>query len=999
MEGNIDHTDIRNDYNAASFRNCMIYDTRLLEKFLIISKIVPCFENPWAGDTWLSGSDTPNSRFTRFISAGGGFTQFFIVRKKQSFINDFSIGSRVSFGAVRLRALDERPSYFFAQAPNPPRAGFRTSLAGASPRHLLLERLLLAPNHQMCASADSAANPPTPPQSASTDRTSTEVTDLFAPIPDKLHLNGEINQLNPGTGASGREMDGTDRFVGDMDRLSDRTLSRAMTQDSGHTPSESSQSPFDKERANNTPARRQSAMLMPTESSFVAPHPMKPMHSYHQSIGRSPISPGFDRPLAAHFNTNALYSAMPASSPSPGVERVQSPPGASRSLDRTHHHVQMALPPELLAARQSSLPSFGQADMTGARLLRRHSELMPQLARKGSFPRADLDPMYDAGYLGGTQDPSFGGVLEGDPDGVHGDLYNGILQSDLIQSPDGSYPPFELPLSPTDHRPLDEYQRIRPSGSNGAIQSSAQGQGGQVRSGANYMPSSGGYGNYPSNGRAPIEGRNGSNVTPDYAHQQLLLLQRQQQQQRQLRLIHLEQQRQLQSLAMGRSVPMVEQAYSREGMDNPEWDAKSSARDHSLPRDVYSGQQLVRDSFSPPLPESGGYGYYSTGPRAAPSAEGRLSPENTCLFVANVRSTFGDETLRRTMRRVFERWGRVIKVDVVRAKGTGMPCCFVTFERAEDAALAFHDAPGTVVDGRPIRVERARSKQGEAAAAAAAAAVALGVPSNSLSRMGTWPGHGVSGSNGRFPPHELAALRTLQIQQRPQGGLLSQAVRSPDSEQHFSFDPMSEELSQMGYAPQRTDVRRRSDQTILMQQQMQNSASYASNPYAPPITPPLSSPTGSHTFDNPFDSFGRGTGTAGNQHSPFRPAPAVGISPARPQGTSAAVGRLSPRRSLDNPTADTWRTVGAAIGPNLQGTQGGSSVQPPASTNASLAMPSFAPWEAEVTRGPPTQSSTSGFESNSFGRPTQRNFQTQQNLSSYGLWSALDTGADTGQKQ
>ncbi|KAG9284397.1 hypothetical protein G9A89_023654 [Geosiphon pyriformis] len=78
-----------------------------------------------------------------------------------------------------------------------------------------------------------------------------------------------------------------------------------------------------------------------------------------------------------------------------------------------------------------------------------------------------------------------------------------------------------------------------------------------------------------------------------------------------------------------------------------------------------------------------------------------------CLFVASLASNRSDSQLQKAVAEHFAKWGKVINVKVLKDPQQ-RPYAFVQYEAIEDAKRALLQAPNTLVEGRPIRVEQAR---------------------------------------------------------------------------------------------------------------------------------------------------------------------------------------------------------------------------------------------------------------------------------------------------
>lgn len=88
------------------------------------------------------------------------------------------------------------------------------------------------------------------------------------------------------------------------------------------------------------------------------------------------------------------------------------------------------------------------------------------------------------------------------------------------------------------------------------------------------------------------------------------------------------------------------------------------------------------------------------------SSENRGRPA-ACLFVASLSSSRTDEQLCASVTNHFRKWGNLLNVKVLK-DWMQRPYSFVQFENFEDARRALREAHNTVIDGRHIRVEKAR---------------------------------------------------------------------------------------------------------------------------------------------------------------------------------------------------------------------------------------------------------------------------------------------------
>ncbi|KAI8055474.1 hypothetical protein BDF22DRAFT_654354 [Syncephalis plumigaleata] len=88
------------------------------------------------------------------------------------------------------------------------------------------------------------------------------------------------------------------------------------------------------------------------------------------------------------------------------------------------------------------------------------------------------------------------------------------------------------------------------------------------------------------------------------------------------------------------------------------------------------------------------------------SAVPRGAP-NACLFVASLTTSRTESQLKMSVHDHFSKWGKLIDVKVFR-DWQHRPYSFVQFESKEVALVALQESKGTLIDGRPIRVEQAR---------------------------------------------------------------------------------------------------------------------------------------------------------------------------------------------------------------------------------------------------------------------------------------------------
>ncbi|KAG5513333.1 hypothetical protein PMAC_001396 [Pneumocystis sp. 'macacae'] len=93
-------------------------------------------------------------------------------------------------------------------------------------------------------------------------------------------------------------------------------------------------------------------------------------------------------------------------------------------------------------------------------------------------------------------------------------------------------------------------------------------------------------------------------------------------------------------------------------------------------------------------------------PKITESSESRGRPA-ACLFVASLSSSRTDEQLCVSVTNHFRKWGNLLNVKVLK-DWMQRPYSFVQFENFDDAKRALREAHNTVIDGRHIRVEKAR---------------------------------------------------------------------------------------------------------------------------------------------------------------------------------------------------------------------------------------------------------------------------------------------------
>lgn len=79
-------------------------------------------------------------------------------------------------------------------------------------------------------------------------------------------------------------------------------------------------------------------------------------------------------------------------------------------------------------------------------------------------------------------------------------------------------------------------------------------------------------------------------------------------------------------------------------------------------------------------------------------------PPDACLFVASISESTDDESLSQ----YFEKYGTVLKVKLLKDKKNQRPYAFVQFLNSKEADSAVNDVDNHVLDGRHIRVEKAK---------------------------------------------------------------------------------------------------------------------------------------------------------------------------------------------------------------------------------------------------------------------------------------------------
>eukprot|EP00842_Homolaphlyctis_polyrhiza_P001951 jgi/Hompol1/2757/HPOL_001451-RA len=78
-----------------------------------------------------------------------------------------------------------------------------------------------------------------------------------------------------------------------------------------------------------------------------------------------------------------------------------------------------------------------------------------------------------------------------------------------------------------------------------------------------------------------------------------------------------------------------------------------------------------------------------------------------CLFVASLTTAKTDTQLHNSITKKLSEWGELLNVKVMR-DWLGRPYSFVQFKAIEDAERALAEANGIAIEGRKIRIERAR---------------------------------------------------------------------------------------------------------------------------------------------------------------------------------------------------------------------------------------------------------------------------------------------------
>lgn len=89
------------------------------------------------------------------------------------------------------------------------------------------------------------------------------------------------------------------------------------------------------------------------------------------------------------------------------------------------------------------------------------------------------------------------------------------------------------------------------------------------------------------------------------------------------------------------------------------------------------------------------------------SEEPERGRPSACVFVASLCSTTADDDLCVSVTNLFEKWGRITRVKVLRDT-RNRPYAFVQYTNDEDAAAAIKEAQGASLDSRKIRCEPAK---------------------------------------------------------------------------------------------------------------------------------------------------------------------------------------------------------------------------------------------------------------------------------------------------
>ncbi|KAI9298512.1 hypothetical protein K502DRAFT_345950 [Neoconidiobolus thromboides FSU 785] len=84
----------------------------------------------------------------------------------------------------------------------------------------------------------------------------------------------------------------------------------------------------------------------------------------------------------------------------------------------------------------------------------------------------------------------------------------------------------------------------------------------------------------------------------------------------------------------------------------------------------------------------------------------KLDPE-ACLFVASLVSSKTENELHKSVTAHFSHWGELLNVKVLK-DNMNRPYSFVQFKDLDASKRALKESPNTIIDGRQIRVEKAR---------------------------------------------------------------------------------------------------------------------------------------------------------------------------------------------------------------------------------------------------------------------------------------------------
>ncbi|CAA93601.2 RNA-binding protein Msa1 [Schizosaccharomyces pombe] len=132
----------------------------------------------------------------------------------------------------------------------------------------------------------------------------------------------------------------------------------------------------------------------------------------------------------------------------------------------------------------------------------------------------------------------------------------------------------------------------------------------------------------------------------------------------------------------------------------------------TLLQDIPPGSLSENDNsttfIKPPLETAS-----SSTPIPSSSSSGVLNPSSVrgkpvaCLFVASLNSSRSEEELTATVKDYFQQWGPLLHVKVLK-DWLQRPYSFVQFQNTDDASKALSEAQNTILDGRHIRIERAK---------------------------------------------------------------------------------------------------------------------------------------------------------------------------------------------------------------------------------------------------------------------------------------------------